>query len=836
MQMKTIYIRSFMAAVLVLLMSACVSENLEKGEPELEGCMGVYFPEGQKNAKDHTLEKGVDASSLNFILRRVNCEESAEIPYEYTVYKLVQNTQPGDTVYTEVPNYDDSGFQFGSLVFNKHQKEASITVEFDNLPVGERYRCSISITDPKYAQIYGYAATSVSFTVQTFEWTKLKGKAIYREGFFSDIINIKETYLETEVDIYERRDKKGFYRLDNLYSAAFLARMNEGEESYNENKAALEKQYSAYTISGSKLFVDASDPKKVYIPNQNIGVSPSFLGGDIYIASDVPEVFGAQSNLLYGTLSEDGVISFPANAITLGMGGNYYFSNAAGKFRIVLPDGKTEDYGLDLSMEDAADDSSRPIIFKPAKDVSSIKYKVFPGKFTELGLEAKINDTDKSGAEFIVAEGEKEIRKNITPGENASTNIYTLVACTYDADGKRQEHATIEFGYVKPGEKKNVKIYIGLYTDDQYAPHGYSSENSFRYWVRGEDITSAQLSYYPTAYYETYKEDIHKDLKRYGSVNAQTLKALNSDDGLSGMLGNTFKAGTNYTFVVYAENGYQGEFITDTINTRGIQDKMKQSYYKIDIENYEQPSADAYTGSWIPVSVDVFGDGKAGRMIRGNWRCREVELSVSGDEVSVEGLFPSLETNPVTKFDLKDGLLVSKENRSSRVWVKDSTNVIPSMRFEYLYYPKTGAFSEQGYFYNTYDTEDKKEREDMFVGGFVHEDIIAFVDNSTTLRFWAMAMGGYQKNSMGDEELQNIIGESHGELILVRKGSEMLKGLKYADQSVKEGENLLNPISEAGRFEHPKFGILDVERKEVDNTTGKLVEFKQGVRTKTIMK
>ena len=834
--MKTIYIKSFMAAALALLVSACVSENLEKGAPELEGCMGVYFPEGQKNAKDHTLEKGVDASSLDFTLRRVNSEEAAEIPYEYTVYKLVQNTQPGDTTYTEVPNYDDSGFLFGRLVFNKHQKEATITVKFDNLPVGERYICSISITDPKYAQIYGYAATSISFSVQTFEWSKLKGKAIYREGFFSDVINIKETYLETEVDIYERRDKKGFYRLDNLYSAAFLARMNEGEEAYKENPTSLENKYSQFAIPDSKLFVDASDPEKVYIPNQNIGVSQSFLGGDIYIASDVPEVFGTESNLLYGTLSEDGVISFPKNAITLGMAGNDYFSNAAGKFRIVLPGGKADDYSIDLSKEDAASDSSRPITFKPAKDVAFIKYKVFQGKLTELGLEAKINDTDKNGIEFTVTEGEKEIKKNITPGDDAKTDIYTLVACTYDADGKRQEFATIEFGYIKPGEKKNVKIYMGLHTDDQYAPHDYSAENSFRYWVRGEGITSAQLSYYPTAYYETYKEDIHKELKRYGSVNAQTLKALNSDDGLSGMLGNTFKAGTNYTFVVYAENGYQGEFITDTVNTRGIQDKMKQSYYMTDLENYEQPSTDAYTGLWIPVSVDVFGDGKSGRMIRGNWRSREVKLSVSGDEVSVDGLFPSLMTNPVTKFDLKDGLIVSKENRNSRIWVKDSTNVIPSMRFEYLYYPKTGAFSEQGYFYNTYDTEDKKEREDMFVGGFVHEDIIAFVDNRTTLRFWAMAMGGYQKNSMGDEELQNIIGDSHGELILVRKGSEMLKGLKYADQSIKEGEDILNPISEAGRLEQPKFGILDIERKKVDNTTGRLVEFKLGVRTKTIMK
>jgi hypothetical protein len=223
-------------------------------------------------------------------------------------------------------------------------------------------------------------------------------------------------------------------------------------------------------------------------------------------------------------------------------------------------------------------------------------------------------------------------------------------------------------------------------------------------------------------------------------------------------------------------------------------------------------------------------------MIRGNWKSREVELSVSGEEVTVAGLFPSLETNPITKFDLKDGLMVSKENRSARVWVKDSTNVIPTMRFKYQYYPKLGAFSEQGYFYETYDTEDEKELRDMFVGGFVHEDVIAFVDNRTTHRFWALALGGYQKSSMGEEQLQNIIGESHGELILVRKGSEMLKGLKYADQSIKEGEEILSPIGEAGRFEQPKFGILDIERKEVENTTGQLVEFKQGVRRKTIMK
>ena len=102
--------------------------------------------------------------------------------------------------------------------------------------------------------------------------------------------------------------------------------------------------------------------------------------------------------------------------------------------------------------------------------------------------------------------------------------------------------------------------------------------------------------------------------------------------------------------------------------------------------------------------------------------------------------------------------------------------------------------------------------------------------------FWAMALGGYQKSSMGEFELQNIIGDSHGELILVRKGSKLLEGVKYANADIKEGEELLTPISEAGKYEKPKFGILDVERKEVENTTGKLVEFKEDVRVKTIMK
>jgi hypothetical protein len=157
------------------------------------------------------------------------------------------------------------------------------------------------------------------------------------------------------------------------------------------------------------------------------------------------------------------------------------------------------------------------------------------------------------------------------------------------------------------------------------------------------------------------------------------------------------------------------------------------------------------------------------------------------------------------------------------------------MRFEYQYYPRTGAISSQGYFYEKFDSDQEKDRRDMFVGGFVHEDIIAFVDNRTTLEFWAMALGGYQKNSMGEEELQNIIGDAHGELILVRKGSQLLKGLEFGESSAKEGTEVLSSLSEANRIEMPQIGTLITDQKEVD-TTDKLVEFKKGLRVKTIVK
>ena len=833
MQMKAIHIKCFMAAALTLLFSACVNEQYEAGAPESENCMGVYFVEGQANAKAHTLEKGVDPTSLEFIVRRSDVSKSIEIPYEYSVYRIVQT--PSDTIYVEEPFYDSSKFKFGSLRFNEGQRETTVKVEFNGISTGETYKCSMSISDPELVPVYGYGSSSVSFSVQMYEWKKMDGKAIYRDSFFSDMFDWGGRYSETEVEIFERRDKKNFFRLKNVYSAAFLARLVEGDEVYEANKAALESTYAPYVDENTFIYVDASDPSKVYLPDQFSGFSDSSLGA-IYIASDVEEVFGAASNLLYGKLSEDGVITFPKNGVLFGMGGYYYFSNSSGKMRIVLPGGKAEDYGIEAKVGECDANGKTVATFTVAEDVKTLKYKVFKGVVNEIEMAGKISEVEKSGKTVNVSAG--EIKLEVAPEEaDAKTNIYTIVACTFgEGDATYREYTSIQFGYIKPGDERKVEIYMGLHTDDMLAPSGYSSENSFQYWVRGKDITHAQISYYPTAYYETYEEKIKETLKLYGSVGGQVLKQLNTS-GLSGILGNSLKAGTSYTFIVYAGNGYHSEFITETITTGGVQDLMKRSYYLCDLQKYEQPSVENYAGTWIPVSVDIFGDGSQGRTIRGNWRAREVELTVENNIVTATNLFPSLSNNPSVNFEYKEGLLNTMENRCPKVWVKDSTNIIPSLRFEYQYIPKTGAISSTGYFYDSFDDDDTKGRRDMFVAGFVHEDVIAFADNGTELEFWAFALGGYQKNRMGEEVLQTIIGDAHGELILVRKGSPMLDGLKYSDSSNMEKEVTLNSLNEAYRIEMPEINSviknLNLENAEIAHGNG-LLEFKSDVRLKTV--
>ena len=113
MQMKAKYIMYSFAAAMTLLLSACVEEKIEKGAPDPADCMGVYFVEDQENLTEHTLEKGKDDKTLEFIVRRTNADTEADVPFMVTAYTIEKDESYTDTSYCEVlENADDTHLNF----------------------------------------------------------------------------------------------------------------------------------------------------------------------------------------------------------------------------------------------------------------------------------------------------------------------------------------------------------------------------------------------------------------------------------------------------------------------------------------------------------------------------------------------------------------------------------------------------------------------------------------------------------------------------------------------------------------------------------------------------
>jgi len=206
-----------------------------------------------------------------------------------------------------------------------------------------------------------------------------------------------------------------------------------------------------------------------------------------------------------------------------------------------------------------------------------------------------------------------------------------------------------------------------------------------------------------------------------------------------------------------------------------------------------------------------------------------VSIAQKGEQMVVSGLFPALKTNPDITFDYKDGLLYSTENMLAKVVVKDSTHMIPSMRYEYRYLPRVGAVTSSGDFLDVYKDEDLNERNDLMVAGFVDEDIIAFTDNRTKYNFWVFALGGYLKDMMGDTYLHNLIGDGHGNLLLVRnteRGRKLIENLEESESLTQTDGSVSSPVKELSRFNTmPKINNSIFSNLKISEIEPRLVEF-----------
>ena len=170
------------------------------------------------------------------------------------------------------------------------------------------------------------------------------------KSLFVNVIE-KLNYLEQAVEIYERDDMPGYYRIYNVYNTTYMTNMFE----MNASSVCLEKHYT---------YIDATDPEKVWIPTFKTGVVLSADYGEMSIGSYVVENddFDPSISSIYGKL-ENGVITFPANALQLHFAIlGWYPSNSYGLHRIILPGYRALDNTITLKAGITGEDGKLPII------------------------------------------------------------------------------------------------------------------------------------------------------------------------------------------------------------------------------------------------------------------------------------------------------------------------------------------------------------------------------------------------------------------------------------------------------------------------------------------
>ncbi len=570
------------AALVSLSATSCVEEEVyTQGEPEVEGCYGVYFPASQEAAGDNFLDPEAP-TTLTFKAARLNMEGAITVPV------VVEASEEGV-------------FTVSEIAFEDGQAETEFTVSFPDAELGKTYSCRLLIEDPLYAQVYGLNAFTLDFSISRIKWNKVLGengeeKGVWRDDIVSSIFtaaSYTNPYAEKEVEIYQREDVPGYYRIDNLYDETYVKSMVVDD---------VHGYFSDFT--NASLFIDASNPEKVWIDNQSLGFSIAAIGGVVTVYSDVEETltplgYGAYTSNLYGTL-KNGVIEFPAYGFLITSSMRY--ANVSGKTRLILPGCKAVDYSLGVSYG-AASEGELPVAITAGADVAKVEYAIFEGRYDDGQIFSAatniVNDKVADVREYDLTAGTPVVVSGLTTG------FYTFVAVAYDAEGNKQKHAAVSFGYVAAGEERPVVLTAGLIVSDKYAQEGNTAKNSIEYYAYGEDIEEAYIGLYKTievkgATDAQLANKLYQD-KAKTSLSAKQLSQLNNK-GLSAIF-EGLDEGTDYTLAIYASNGYEELVYTVSATTEGTPNPLQLSYSTASFLE-EQPEESELIKTWSYYAKD----------------------------------------------------------------------------------------------------------------------------------------------------------------------------------------------------------------------------------------
>ena len=784
------YLKYILLAAITLGFAACVEEEWTPGEADFIDCHGLFFP--QEQAKDYTIEPADASKAMVFTVERAETDYEADVPYELT---------------SSVEGFFELDDEF--IHFEEGQKKVSFKVRIaGDYELGEKYTCTIKVTDPLYVSQYSLSSSELTFSVTVLGWNYL-GKGLWRDDFFSGFASaigakLLEPNHEKEVDIYERADLKGFYKIESVYTADYMAYMADG----NTDNA---KAYEDY-CPAEPIYVNAANPDKVYIDIQFAFFDPSKNNlGDIYIASDVDEVMGTgYSSGSYGKV-KNGVITFPKEGFVayVPAANGMAYANTSGKHRIVLPGATPYDCSLSLDFS-PAENGVLPVEFTLGPDVAKVYYQVFDGHLNDVDMVSKLEEV-KSGKNV------KEITESGVYDFTAEKSaLYTIIACSFDAEGQYHEYDVIRFGYDTADDPKDVDIHLGLIVSDKHALTGLTAENSMEFYIYGNGITEARAAIFKKSQYADFKETIEYNVQYAPSyaLDRYQLDTLNKV-GYSGLVGN-LEPGVEYCLIVYADNGYHSGFYTATATTEGVYNLMNTTFDVFDLPERLQPTThDDYLKDWEIWSLDPYNPGDWERVRRGTATFTDAAdvmydedrnitkdpakadyimdyLSLSGMHANASDLFGFEDSidleyyegfvytlmTPMPSVQLKADHVEKDEEGNDKVMSPKGTTVYPTNAYLFFYNGMLNANLENG----------------AMIGGFVTEekDVIAFIGNPSS------SIGSYGYSYVAMQLCYFLSEKYEGDGALVSKDCHaypllIAPGSKYASASSAELSGVAAP-------------------------------------------
>ena len=331
--MKKFFKYTMTMALAVLALASCSNSEYEYDGP------------GQWNANE-------GYAQVQFAKTSLSVELAPTDPAQTTIQLTRKNTTGSAVVNFDIETNTDDVFTVTPATFADGEETATAVVSFPKAEVGKEYILKLVITDPNMASLYS-TSNGCTLSVMRVKWNdagfiytdaaktqKLEGWASYTDVVCGSWFGGQNLTFATRLQ--ERDDKPGYFRLVNTYDYHYPYNDPTQEPGASWQGPGVTREDCFDYTKDYYIFIDATDPKKVFIPKAcDLGSDWGY--GDFYIWSLAGYYLNKDDEEsaapYYGTY-ENGAITFPKDALLRAManynGGGFYQISPGTDFKLVI--------------------------------------------------------------------------------------------------------------------------------------------------------------------------------------------------------------------------------------------------------------------------------------------------------------------------------------------------------------------------------------------------------------------------------------------------------------------------------------------------------------------